>query len=90
MARPTETQVVKCCVPVSLAEKLERLSSRSGRSLDWIFQQALAAWADQEEERSSMTQVDLVEVELGRVIDHDTVEAWADSLSSETPLRESR
>jgi predicted transcriptional regulator len=46
----------------------------------------LTAWIDQEEERSRMTRAALDDVDAGLVIDHQAVQAWADSLSSDTPL----
>lgn len=45
--------------------------------------QALAAWIDQAEERSRLTLEALADVDAGRVIDHQTVQAWAGSLRSE-------
>ncbi|MCY1290780.1 hypothetical protein D9M68_907600 [compost metagenome] len=57
-----------------------------GRSKDWIVKQALTAWIDQEEERCRLTHAALTDVDAGRVIDHQTVQAWADSLSTDTPL----
>jgi predicted transcriptional regulator len=40
---------------------------------------------DQEEERHRMTLQALDDVDAGRVIDHEAVQAWADSLSTNTP-----
>ncbi|MBL4832670.1 MAG: ribbon-helix-helix protein, CopG family [Pseudomonas sp.] len=62
-----------------MAEHLERSKS-------WIIRQALAAWVDQEEERSRMTHEALAEADAGRLTDHQAVQVWADSLSTETPL----
>lgn len=39
-----------------------------------------------EEERSRLTREALADVDAGRVIDHQSVQAWADSLSADTPL----
>ena len=50
------------------------------------MKQALAAWVEQEEERSRLTQEALADVDAGRVIEHQAVMAWADSLSTDTPL----
>lgn len=57
------------------------MSNRLDRSRGWIIRQALSAWVDQEEERVRMTREALADVEAGRVIDHQSVQAWADSLS---------
>jgi len=50
------------------------------------MKQALAAWIDQEEERSRLTREALADVDVGRVIDHQAVQAWANSLGTESPL----
>ncbi|MBA3034584.1 MAG: ribbon-helix-helix domain-containing protein [Gammaproteobacteria bacterium] len=81
-----ETKVFTAHVPLSLAEKVDRLAVRLDRSRGWIVKQALAAWIDQEEERTRLTGEALADVDAGRVIDHQAVQAWADSLSTEQPL----
>lgn len=80
MTCPIDTRVITAHVPVQLAERVDQLAARVGRSKDWIVRQALSAWIDQEEERSSLTRAALADVDAGRVIDHQTVQAWADSL----------
>ncbi len=46
----------------------------------------LSAWINQEEERSRLTHEALAEVHSGNVIDYQRVQAWANSLGTETPL----
>lgn len=82
----TDTKVLTAHVPLSLAEKVDRLAARLERSRGWIVKQALAAWIDQEEERSRLTREALADVDAGRVIDHQAVQAWADSLGTDRPL----
>jgi predicted transcriptional regulator len=62
------------------------LAARLERSRGWIVKQALTAWIDQEEARSRLTRKAMADVDVGRVIEHQAVQAWADSLSSDTPL----
>jgi predicted transcriptional regulator len=50
------------------------------------MKQALAAWVDQEEERHQLTLQALDDVTTGRVIDAAAIQAWADSLTTDTPL----
>jgi predicted transcriptional regulator len=50
------------------------------------MKQALSAWIDQEEERSRLTNEALADVDTGCVIDHQAVQAWADSLGTDAPL----
>ncbi|HEX8048453.1 CopG family ribbon-helix-helix protein [Rhizobium sp.] len=81
-----KTKVLTAHVPLPLAEKVEQLATRLERSRGWIVKQALTAWVDQEEERRRLTLEALANVDSGDVIDHQSVEAWADSLDSEKPL----
>jgi len=82
----TDTKVLTAHVPLPLAEKVDQMATRLERSRGWIMKQALSAWIDQEEERSRMTREALSDVDAGRVIDHQAVQAWADSLDTDTPL----
>jgi predicted transcriptional regulator len=49
------------------------------------MRQPLAARIDQQEERHRMTLEALADVDAGWVIDHQTVQAWADSLGTDHP-----
>ncbi len=82
----TATRVLTAHVPECLADKVDALATRIERSRGWIMKQALAAWIDQEEERHKMTLEALADVDAGRVIDHQSIVAWADSLSTDNPL----
>lgn len=81
-----ETKVLTAHVPLALAEKVDQVAARIERSRGWIVKQALSAWIDQEEERSRLTREALADVDAGRVIDHQAVQAWADSLDTASPL----
>jgi len=48
-----------------------------------IMKQAFTAWIDQDEERTIEA---LADVDAGKVIDHQLVQAWADSLESDMSL----
>lgn len=82
----TETKVLTAHIPLPLAEKVDQMAARLERSRGWIVKQALSAWIDQEEERNRLTREALADVDAGRVIDHQAVQAWADSLSTDHPL----
>jgi predicted transcriptional regulator len=86
MTQKVETKVLTTHVPLALAEKIDQMADRLERPRAWIVKQALAAWIDQEEERERLTREALADVDAGRVIDHQAVQAWADSLSTDTPL----
>ncbi|PSJ63901.1 CopG family ribbon-helix-helix protein [Pseudaminobacter soli (ex Li et al. 2025)] len=81
-----ETKVITAHVPLPLAEKVDELAARLERPKGWIVKQALAAWIDQEEERRRLTLEALADVDAGRVIDHEAVRAWAESLDTDKPL----
>ncbi len=81
-----ETKVLTAHIPLPLAEKVDELAVRLERSRGWIVKQALMAWVDQEEERKRLTEEALGDVDAGHVVDHDRVQAWADSLGSRKPL----
>ncbi len=80
------TKVLTTHVPLSLAEKVDQVATRLERSRGWIVKQALTAWIDQEEERRRLTLEALADVDTGHVIDHQAVQAWAESLSTPKPL----
>jgi len=85
MAR-VDTKVLTAHVPLPLVEKVDHMAARLERSRGWIIKQALSAWIEQEEERNRLTREALADVDAEWVIDHQTVQAWADSLDSDEPL----
>jgi len=80
------TKVLTAHVPLLLAEKVDAIAARMDRSRGWIVKQALTAWIDQEDERTRLTMEALADVDAGRVIDHQAVQAWASSLDTDKPL----
>jgi len=81
-----ETMLLTARVPLPLAEKVDQLAEQLERSPGWIVEQALAAWVDQQEERRRLRLEVLADVDAGRVVDHQAVRAWADSLGTARPL----
>lgn len=81
-----DTKVLTAHVPLGLAKKVDAMAERLERSRGWVMKQALAAWVDQEEERHRMTLEGLADVDAGRLVDHEAVQAWADSLGTGKPL----
>ena len=80
------TKVITAHVPVALADKVDQLANRLERSRGWVIKQALSAWIEQEEERRQLTLHALADVDAGKFIDHQAVQAWADSLDTDSPL----
>jgi len=81
-----KTRVFTAQVPIALAEKIDQLADRLERSRGWILKQALSSWIEQQEERNRLTHEALADVDAHRVIDHQAVLAWAESLCSVQPL----
>jgi predicted transcriptional regulator len=77
-----ETKVLTAHIPIALAKKVDQLAERLERSRGWIVKQALTAWVEQQEERHRLTLEAIADVDAGRVIDHQAVQAWADSLEN--------
>jgi len=50
------------------------------------MKQALSSCMEQQEERNRLTQEALADVDAHRVIDHQALLAWAESLGSNQPL----
>jgi len=82
----TATKVLTAHVPLPLADKVDQMASRLERSRGWIMKQALSAWIAQEEERDRLTQEALADVDANCLIDHQAVQAWAESLATDQPL----
>ena len=80
-----EAKTITARVPLPLVEKVGQIASRLGRSRTWVIEQALSAWAAQEE-RDYLTQAALEDVAADRVIDHQAVQAWAERLAIPYPL----
>lgn len=81
-----KTRVLTAHVPLPMADKVDQMAARLERSRGWIMKQALSAWIAQEEDRDRLTQEALADVDTGRVIDHQSVQAWADSLATDQQL----
>ncbi|HBE2842151.1 TPA: ribbon-helix-helix protein, CopG family [Escherichia coli] len=80
------TKVITAHVPLPMADKVDQMAARLERSRGWVIKQALSAWLAQEEERNHLTLEALDDVTSGQVIDHQAVQVWADSLSTDNPL----
>jgi predicted transcriptional regulator len=80
------TKVLTAHIPLPLAEKVDQFAARLERSRTWIIKQALSTWIEHEEERQRLTMEAMADVDAGRVIDHQAVKEWAESLGTETPL----
>ncbi len=81
-----KTKVITAHVPLPMADKVDFIANRLERSKAWVMKQALAAWIDQEEERHRLTLEAMADVDNNDVIDHQSVQTWAESLSKDSPI----
>lgn len=72
-------------LPVELVEELDLYAERLERSRGWIVKEAVEDWLRREAERDRLTREALVSADAGRLIDHQRVEEWLDSLDSPEP-----
>ncbi|MDA8152670.1 MAG: ribbon-helix-helix protein, CopG family [Acidithiobacillus sp.] len=82
--------MIRCALQKEIGhgtDQNQHMALRLERSRSWIMKQALSAWIDQEEERSRLTREALADVDAGRVIDHQAVQAWADRGSKPNPSK---
>ena len=78
--------VLTAHIPVKLADKVDELAKRIDRPRGWVMKQALASWVNDEEERYRLTLQALANVDAGKVVDDEAVQAWLDSLDTDAPL----
>lgn len=77
---PTALKPLATEIPVALLEKMDAISARIDRSRDWILQQAISAWVNQEEEYHRLTLQALEEVKNGKTVPHSEIVSWIESL----------
>ena len=77
-----QTRVLTAHVPLPLADEVDRAAARLDRSRGWILQKAVSEWLRVEEQRRLFTLEALSDVNAGRVLDQQDIEAWADTLGT--------
>ncbi len=74
------TRTVTAHIPVELAEQIDAAAERLERPRGWIVKQALMNWVSLEERRHQMILEGLRDVDEGRTVPHEDIEAWVKSL----------
>ena len=67
-------------VPEELYDRLQAAADRHDRSKNWITEQALQNFLDEDEARHRHILEGLADVETGRSVPHADVRAWAGQL----------
>ena len=80
------TQTVTAHIPKELVARVDAMAAFEDRPRGWVMKQALADWVDMAEERHRMLQEAFDDVEAGRLIAHEDMIAWAESIGTEKPL----
>ena len=81
-----ETQTVTAHIPKELVARVDAMAAFEDRPRGWVVKQALADWVDMAEERHRMLQEAFDDVDAGRLIAHEDMIAWAESIGTEKPL----
>jgi len=80
------TTSVTAEIPTELAEKIDRMAMEFHCPVDEIVQSAIESWVSLGEERHRLTLEALADVRAGRVVEHEAVRTWAESLGTDHPL----
>ena len=81
-----KTRVLSTHIPVEIADKIDRLSERLDRSRGWVVKKALNEYLEMEEERYRLTLEGLADVKAGKVVSHQEVKSWIQSLGTDHEL----
>lgn len=81
-----DTKTISAQLSAELLDRVDEMAARMELPRDSVLEQALSEWADWEDERYRMTLEGLADVDAGRVVDHEIVRAWANSLLTDSPL----
>jgi predicted transcriptional regulator len=77
-----QTRTLTADLPEPVADRLDAAAARLRRPPSWVITQALDAWLERDAEYHKRTLEGLADVDAGRLIDHELVQVWADSLGT--------
>jgi predicted transcriptional regulator len=84
MAAATRTFTAQ--VPTPLAEQVDQLADELERSRQWIVKRALVLYVAREQERRRLLKEAMDEVDQGRLVSMEQMDAWAASLDTDNEL----
>jgi predicted transcriptional regulator len=73
-------RVLTAHVPTALARQVDALAEQFDRPRGWIMNEALTLYVELEKKRHALTLEALADVDAGRTVAHEDLEAWAASL----------
>ena len=82
----TEMRTLTAQVPVELAQEVDALAELIERPKQWIIKKALVQYLAREAEKRRLIQEGLDDVDAGRLVPLEQVEAWADSIGTDNEI----
>ena len=70
-------RVVTAKLPDDLVSQMDQVADRIERSKSWIVREALVQWLAEEQRRYELTLEGLKDIDEGRLINQQEMEAWA-------------
>lgn len=78
----SDTTRLSVRIPVTLADRLDKLARRSDRTRSFVAVQALETYCEGEEAVLEKIREGLVDLDEGRVVSHERVAPWLRDLAS--------
>ena len=81
-----KTATLTLRVPVEILERLDKLAGATDRTRSSLAASALAAYVENEEWQLKLVREGIKDLEAGRVVRNEEVEAWLDTWGAEGEL----
>lgn len=79
-------RIVTTSLPIALAEKVDEMALKMDRPRGWIMKEALKDWMAWEDEKHRRILEGLADIDAGRVVSQETMDAWVASLGTDNEL----
>ncbi|TXE24863.1 ribbon-helix-helix protein, CopG family [Serratia marcescens] len=79
----TANRTITAPLPAEMAKKVDVWAEKNGRTRSWLVREAVGQFLAREAQRDVLIQEALVAVDLGQVISHEDMVAWAASLGTD-------
>lgn len=71
--------------PKALVDRVSEIADQEKTTPAYVLQRAFQEWQQLEDERRRLTLKALADGDAGRVVPHEAVEAWMESLGTDSP-----
>jgi predicted transcriptional regulator len=82
-----ENRTITAPLPVDMAKKVDAWAEKNGRTRSWLVREAVGQFLAREAQRDVLIKEALVAVDLGQIISHEDMVAWAASLGTDNQQR---